>query len=102
MLEQSSRAQGRLIYRFAFKAFRSLVRLLEGQGGAMAKDRLVDPLGDFASVDFSLRGALLTLDYDTYDNYTLLSAGPRGRAVLEGLRPLLDAGEYPVLEESEF
>jgi hypothetical protein len=53
-------------------------------------------------VEFSLSGALLTLESDTYDNCTLLSVGPKGRAVLESLRPLLDASEYPVIEESEF
>jgi hypothetical protein len=100
-LDQSSHAQGRLIYRFAFEAFPSVARLLQSQCGAVETDRRADPLAS-ATVEFALHGALLTLDCDTYDNWTLLSAGPKGRAVLEALRPLLDASAYPVVEESEF
>jgi hypothetical protein len=99
---QSPRWQGRLIYHFSPQAFGTVRRLLEEQCGAVLETSFVDPLGDSATFEFRVDGALLTLDYDHWQSFSLLSAGPTGRAVLQSLRALLDAGEYPVLEESEF
>jgi hypothetical protein len=100
--EQSSRSQGRLIYHFAPEAFGALRRFLVEQYGGSVESSLIDPLGDFATIELRVNGALLTLDFDHWDPFTLLSAGPQGRDVLQSLRPALDAAQYPVLEESEF
>jgi hypothetical protein len=52
-------------------------------------------------LEIRVNGALLTLDYDHWETFTSLSAGPLGRGALESLREFLDAGEYPILQESE-
>ena len=53
---------------------------------------------DWATLEFKVSGAVITLDRDSYDGFTSVSAGPRGRAVLESLRPLLDTPDHPILE----
>jgi hypothetical protein len=50
---------------------------------------------------FRVSGALLTLDFDHWEHFVMLSAGRQDVGVLQSLRAKFDAGEYPVLEESE-
>jgi hypothetical protein len=54
----------RLIFHFAPEAFGSLRRFLEGECCGVLESHLVDPLGDFATLNFRVNGALLTLDFD--------------------------------------
>ena len=90
-------SDGGLIFRFAFEAFKPLRALLETTCAGTEVYRLVDM--DWATLDFKVRGAVVTLDRDIYDGFTLVSAGSRGRAVLESLRPLLDTPDHPILEQ---
>jgi hypothetical protein len=92
-----SRPDEGLIFHFAFEAFKSLRALLEITCAGTEVGSLVDM--DWATLEFKVSGAVITLDRDSYDGFTSVSAGPRGRAVLESLRPLLDTPDHPILKQ---
>jgi hypothetical protein len=92
------RVQGRPRFTFAFEAFRPLVAVLTAVADGPPRPQLADPLGDWAYVDFTVRGVVLTLEYDNWEG-TTLSAPPGQHAVLESLRAILDAEDHPILDE---
>lgn len=99
MSEQSSRYPDRPRFGFAFEAFRPVLATLKTIAEGPPRPQLADSLGDWAYVDLTVRGVVLTLEYDTYDNATVLSAPIGQRAALESLRELLDTDKHPILEE---
>jgi hypothetical protein len=95
--EDSSSSDGGLIFQFAFEAFRPLRAVLEESVEATEVGRVLDM--DWVQLEYKVRGALITLERDIWDGSTTVSAGARGRVVLESLRSVLDRPEHPVLEQ---
>jgi hypothetical protein len=96
---QPSGSPDRPRFGFSFQAFRPVLNILKNIAEGPQRPQLEDPLGDWAYVDLSVQGTVLTLEYDTYDNATVLSAPIGQRAALESLRELLDTADHPILEE---
>ena len=96
---QPSGHPDRPCFGFSFQAFRPVLAILKNISEGPQRPQLEDPLGDWAYVDLTVQGTILTLEYDTYDNATVLSAPIGQRAALESLRELLDTADHPILEE---
>ena len=99
MPEQPSGYPDRPSFGFAFDAFRPVLAILKTIAEGPQRPQLVDPLGDWSYVDLTVQGTVLTLECDTYDNATVLSAPIGQRAALESLRELLDTADHPILDE---
>jgi hypothetical protein len=88
-------------FTFAFEAFRPLVAVLTSVADGPPRKQFVDPLGDSAAVDFTVRGIVLTLEYDIWTDTTL--SAPLGRhEALASIRELVDTREHPILDAQDY